>query len=250
MRRWGGLVVSAGVGNRLQVQPDEALAAVARHMTELRAEAEKATVEEKVSWDWKSVVKLNYCVEASALLSMLDVSARIFACRFYAPKEGATKLSCGWALGYYHALAQNDLVELKSNVIPVGTEMKKYDEGGKGPRRGRRISSVVPLALRDGGDGPPPEILQVARRRSMTASFKDVAGEAMGNLAYATLMEAEVEAGEVEEGGVGVGADGGLLKGLLNKTVEDSRARVEVPTVELAAMLSEIALEEEGGGTV
>ena len=126
---------------------------------------------------------------------MLDPSADIFACRFYAPAEGAAKLSCGWALGYYHALAQQTLVELNSNVIKSGAEVNKYGEGKVGPKGGRRISSVVPIALKEAVVGQP-KILQMARRRSMMTTGMDLKEPDGGT--EPTVEEEEEE--EEEEG--------------------------------------------------
>lgn len=164
-RTVGGLLVSAGVGKRV-VSRDEALAAVEIHMNELRTEADTATPEMKEKWDWKNVVQMNYCVETTALLNMLDVSAEVFGCRSFVPKEGATKYAGGWSLGYYHALAQSDLEALNSNVIPRGKEIHKHGEAGSADRT-RRVSSVVPMAL----SKPRDSIVSVARRRSVMMSI-------------------------------------------------------------------------------
>ena len=154
--------MTAGVGGRLKVPRDEAIEAVQAHMIVLRASADLVPKEDRAKWTWKDVVQLNYCVEALALLRMLDRTAYVFACRFYKPTEGANKLSCGWALGYFHALAQPELVRLQTNVIPAGAEVNKYDAPPNANAR-RRVSNVVPIALKDDTGG----ILATARRRSL-----------------------------------------------------------------------------------
>ena len=134
----GGLLVSAGVGREL-VKRDVALEAVEAHFVELRAAAGAATAEEREAWDWRNVVQMNYCVEAVALLRMLAPDALVFGCRSYVATPGATKLSGGWALGYYHGLAHNELVRLGGNVLPPG----KQQQGAAGASRKRRVSGVL-----------------------------------------------------------------------------------------------------------
>lgn len=92
---------------------------------------------------------------ALAAIGLASADATVFACP---PAEtDGYALACTWLLGYYHALAQQQLVELKSNVIPDGAEVAKE---GAAPS-GRRLSAVIPARLAE-----MPPLLMMARRRS------------------------------------------------------------------------------------